>query len=81
MAQKISFDFGNTAYKAGEADIEAIKDRVIAARNTLIEKTGAGNDFIRERTGNREQANKGKMNQTEQNNSVLSLLFLLFELS
>ena len=46
MAQKISFDFGNTAYKAGEADIEAIKDRVIAARNTLIEKTGEGNDFL-----------------------------------
>ena len=46
MTQNISFDFGNTAFKASEADIAAIKDRVVAARNTLIEKTGAGNDFL-----------------------------------
>ena len=46
MSQKVSFDFTNAAFMADEADILAIKDEVIAAKNTLVEKTGAGNDFL-----------------------------------
>ncbi len=46
MAQKISFDFTNTKQFASDADIAAIKDRVIAAKKTLVEKTGEGNDFL-----------------------------------
>ncbi len=46
MAQKTSFDFSNAKFMASDADITAIKDSVISARNTLVEKTGAGNDFL-----------------------------------
>ena len=40
MAQKITFDFTNTKQFANDADIAAMKDRVIAAKKTLVEKTG-----------------------------------------
>ena len=46
MTQKISFDFSNTKALAADADVAAMKDRVIAAKKTLVEKTGEGNDFL-----------------------------------
>lgn len=46
MAQKISFDFENTKFKVSDADIAAIKPRIEAAKKTLVEKTGEGNDFL-----------------------------------
>ena len=46
MAQKVSFSFENASFMADDASVAAIKDRVTAARNTLVERTGAGNDFL-----------------------------------
>ena len=46
MAQKISFDFSNAAFMASDEDVAAISERVIAAKKTLLEKTGEGNDFL-----------------------------------
>ena len=46
MAQTIKFDFSNAEFKADKASVEAIKDRVAAAKKTLLEKTGEGNDFL-----------------------------------
>ena len=46
MAQKISFDFSNTKALATDADVAAMKERVIAAKKTLVERTGEGNDFL-----------------------------------
>ncbi len=46
MAQTIKFDFTNTEFKASKEDVAAIKDRVVAAKATLLEKTGEGNDFL-----------------------------------
>lgn len=46
MAEKITFDFSNTEFMASKEDVEIIKDRVLEARDTLVEKTGAGNDFL-----------------------------------
>ena len=33
-------------FMADDASVEAIKDRVTAAKKTLLEKTGEGNDFL-----------------------------------
>ncbi len=46
MAQKISFNFENTKFMASDADVQAIKPRIEAAKKTLVEKTGEGNDFL-----------------------------------
>ena len=46
MAQKISFNFDNTKFMASDADVQAIKSRIEAAKKTLVEKTGEGNDFL-----------------------------------
>ena len=46
MSQKIAFNFDNTKFMASDADIEAIKPRIEAAKKTLVEKTGEGNDFL-----------------------------------
>ncbi len=46
MAQKISFNFDNTKFMASDADVEAIRSRVEAAKETLVNKTGEGNDFL-----------------------------------
>ena len=46
MAQKISFNFDNTKFKASDADVAAIRPRIEAAKKTLVEKTGEGNDFL-----------------------------------
>ena len=46
MAQTVSFDFKNAKAMATDADIAAIKDQVVAAKATLVNKTGEGNDFL-----------------------------------
>ncbi len=46
MAQKITFNFENTKFMASDADVQAIKSRIEAAKKTLVEKTGEGNDFL-----------------------------------
>lgn len=46
MTQKISFNFDNTKFMASDADVQAIKSRIEAAKKTLVEKTGEGNDFL-----------------------------------
>ncbi len=46
MAQKISFNFDNTKFKASDAEVAAIKPRIEAAKKTLVERTGEGNDFL-----------------------------------
>lgn len=46
MEQRISFDFRNAKIKASDADIEAMKPRVIAAKETLLGRTGEGNAFL-----------------------------------
>ncbi len=46
MAQKISFNFDNTKFMASDADVEAMRSRVEVAKETLVNKTGEGNDFL-----------------------------------
>ena len=46
MAQKISFNFDNTKFMASDAEVAGIKSRIEAAKKTLVEKTGEGNDFL-----------------------------------
>ncbi|MBR3832946.1 MAG: glucose-6-phosphate isomerase [Lachnospiraceae bacterium] len=46
MAQTIKFDFSNTEFMASKEDVQAMSSRVAAAKKTLLEKTGEGNDFL-----------------------------------
>lgn len=46
MAQTIKFDFSNTEFMASKEDVAAISGKVVAAKKTLLEKTGEGNDFL-----------------------------------
>ncbi len=46
MAKTVKFDFGNTEFKASKEDVAAMSERVKAAKKTLLEKTGEGNDFL-----------------------------------
>ena len=46
MAKPVSFDFKNVAGMASAEDIAAIKEEVVAAKSTLVNKTGEGNDFL-----------------------------------
>ena len=46
MAKTVSFDFKNVAGMASAEDIAAIKEEVVAAKSTLVNKTGEGNDFL-----------------------------------
>ena len=38
MSQKISFNFDNAKFMASDAEIQAIKPRIEAAKKTLVEK-------------------------------------------
>ena len=40
MAKTVSFDFKNVAGMASAEDIAAIKEEVVAAKSTLVNKTG-----------------------------------------
>lgn len=46
MAQTISFDFSNTNFMISENDVLAMVERVEAAKKTLLERRGAGSDFL-----------------------------------
>ncbi len=46
MANKISFDFSVAKKYISDSEIEMIKTSAETAKNTLVEKTGAGNDFL-----------------------------------
>ncbi len=46
MAKTVKFDFSNTEFKASKEDVAAMSERVAAAKKTLLEKTGEGNDFL-----------------------------------
>ncbi len=46
MSQKISFNFDNAKFMASDDEIQAIRPRIEAAKKTLVEKTGEGNDFL-----------------------------------
>ncbi len=46
MAQTIKFDFSNTEFMASKEEVAAMQARVDAAKKTLLEKTGEGNDFL-----------------------------------
>ncbi len=46
MAESISFDYSNAMFMVDESDIVAMKDRVLEAKKTLLERTGEGNDFL-----------------------------------
>ena len=46
MAQTVSFDFKNAANMAPAEEIAAMKEQVTAAKETLVNKTGEGNDFL-----------------------------------
>ena len=46
MAESISFDYSNAMFMVTEEEIAAMKDRVLEAKKTLVEKTGEGNDFL-----------------------------------
>lgn len=46
MAKTVKFDFSNTEFKASKEDVAAMSERVMAAKKTLLEKTGEGNDFL-----------------------------------
>ncbi|MBQ8318003.1 MAG: glucose-6-phosphate isomerase [Lachnospiraceae bacterium] len=46
MAPTIKFDFSNTEFMASKEDVAAMSERVVAAKKTLLEKTGEGNDFL-----------------------------------
>jgi glucose-6-phosphate isomerase len=46
MANKVSFDFSVAKKYISDSEIEMIKTSAETAKNTLVEKTGAGNDFL-----------------------------------
>lgn len=46
MAESISFDYSNAMFMVSEDDIQAMKGRVLEAKQTLLERTGEGNDFL-----------------------------------
>lgn len=46
MANKVSFDFSVAKKFISDSEIEKIKVSVEAAKKQLVEKTGAGNDFL-----------------------------------
>ena len=46
MARTIKFDFSNTEFMASKEEVTAMSQRVAAAKETLLNKTGEGNDFL-----------------------------------
>ena len=44
--ENISFDYSNAMFMVSEEDIAAMRPRVEAAKKTLLERTGEGNDFL-----------------------------------
>ena len=46
MSTKVTFDHGKAAPFIRDAEIQNIKAQVLAAKETLVSGTGAGNDFL-----------------------------------
>ena len=46
MAESISFDYSNAMFMVTEEDILSMKERVLEAKQTLLDGTGEGNDFL-----------------------------------
>lgn len=46
MAKHVSFDYSIAKKFVSDADIEAVKAEVEAAKKTLVDRSGAGNDFL-----------------------------------
>ena len=46
MTESISFDYSNAMFMVDESDITAMKERVLEAKKTLLDRTGEGNDFL-----------------------------------
>ena len=46
MANKVSFDFSVAKKYVAETELDMIKNATVEAKNQLVNKTGAGNDFL-----------------------------------
>lgn len=46
MAESISFDYSNTRFLVSDEDIADMKERVLEAKQTLLDRSGEGNDFL-----------------------------------
>ena len=46
MGREVSFDYSRAAAFIRQEEMENLKASVITARNTLVDRTGAGNDFL-----------------------------------
>ena len=46
MTESISFDYSNAMFMVDDSDIAAMKERVLEAKKTLLDRTGEGNDFL-----------------------------------
>mgnify|MGYP002514928215 CR=1 FL=1 len=46
MAESISFDYSNAMFMVDDADIATMKEKVLEAKKTLLDRTGEGNDFL-----------------------------------
>lgn len=46
MVEGIRFDYGNAMFMIEDNDIASMKERVLEAKKTLLDRTGKGNDFL-----------------------------------
>ena len=46
MGREVSFDYSRAAAFIRQEEMENLKASVITARNTLVDRTGAGSDFL-----------------------------------
>ena len=46
MSAKVTFDYAKTSSFISAAEIEKMKNQTLAAKEMLVSKTGAGNDFL-----------------------------------
>ncbi len=46
MPQSISFDYSNAKFMVSDAEVEEMSKKVLEAKETLLTRTGEGNDFL-----------------------------------
>ena len=46
MSGKVTFDYGKTTPFVSESEVESMKKLTMDARELLLSRTGAGNDFL-----------------------------------
>lgn len=46
MAESISFDYSNAKFMVSDEEIKAMEVRVLEAKQTLLDRTGEGNEFL-----------------------------------